>query len=103
MKKCSLPITGAYQKPARQLLLACCREAYNDLSSDRDMLAIGQRNGWDIAVRKSMAKLPRDIDNWLAARNEWTENFSHDGVRQYLYISTAQMLIDWADIVSNWY
>ena len=93
-------ITGVYQEPAKQMLVSCCLAEYNALCSDHDMMAKGKEYGLDVKAHETISKLSHDIDEWLAARNEWTGSICCDWNRGLFHISTSQMLIDWANIVS---
>ncbi len=91
-------VVGAYQKSAKQFLISCCQEAYNDVLSDADVKI---NNKDRKQIEKSISNLSVLIDNWLKARNAWTEEICCDATRKDFICSTSQMLIDLGTVVST--
>jgi hypothetical protein len=49
----------------------------------------------------AISNLPVLIDNWLKARNAWTEKISCDANRELFIFSTSQALIDMGAEIST--
>lgn len=52
-------------------------------------------------IEQIISDLPVLIDNWLNARNAWTEEICYDGTRDMFTFSTSQTLIDLGTIIST--
>lgn len=91
-------VVGSYQKSAKQFLISCCQEAYNDVLSDADVKI---NNKDRKQIEKSISNLSVLIDNWLKARNAWTEEICCDATRKDFICSTSQMLIDLGTVIST--
>lgn len=91
-------VVGSYQKSAKQFLISCCQEAYNDVLSNADVKI---NNKDRKQIEKSISNLSVLIDNWLKARNAWTEELCCDATRKDFICSTSQALIDLGMVVST--
>lgn len=91
-------VVGSYQKSAKQFLISCCQEAYNDVLSDADVKI---NNKDRKQIEKSISYLSVLIDNWLKARNAWTEEICCDATRKDFICYTSQMLIDLGTVIST--
>lgn len=91
-------IVGSYQKPAKQFLISCCQEALDKVLSNEDAKIDNKDKR---QIEKAISNLPVLIDNWINARNAWTEEICCDGTRDMFTFSTAQMLIDLGTVIST--
>ena len=90
---------GRYKiKYAKQFLISCCQEAYNDVLSNEDVKI---NNKDKKLIEKAISNLSVLIDNWLNARNVWTEELCYDSTRKLFIFSTSQMLIDMGTVIST--
>ena len=91
-------IVGSYQKPAKQFLISCCQEALDKVLSNEDAKIDNKDKR---QIEKAISNLPVLIDNWINARNAWTEEICCDGTREMFTFSTSQMLIDLGTVIST--
>ena len=91
-------VVGSYQKSAKQFLISCCQEAYNDVLSDSDVKI---NNKDRKQIEKSISNLSVIINNWLKERNAWMEEIYCDATRKDFICSTSQMLIDLGTVIST--
>ena len=91
-------IVGSYQKPAKQFLISCCQEALDNVLSNEDTKIDNKDKR---QIEKAISDLPVLIDNWLNARNAWTEEICCDGTRDMFTFSTSQILIDLGTVIST--
>lgn len=91
-------IVGSYQKPAKQFLITCCQEALDIVLSNEEAKI---NNKDKKQIETAISNLPVLIDNWLNARNAWTEEICSDGTREMFAFSTSQMLIDLGTAIST--
>jgi hypothetical protein len=91
-------IVGSYQKPAKQFLISCCQEALDKVLSNEDAKIDNKDKR---QIEKAISNLPVLIDNWINARNAWTEEICCDGTRDMFTFSTSQTLIDLGTVIST--
>ena len=91
-------VVGSYQKPAKQFLISCCQEALNNVLSNEEIKINNEDKN---QINKAISNLPVLIDDWLKARNAWTEEICCDATRDMFSFSTSQMLIDLGTVIST--
>ncbi|MCR5424150.1 MAG: hypothetical protein K6E93_05220 [Bacteroidales bacterium] len=96
--KDSETIVGSYQKPAKQFLISRCQEALDKVLSNEDAKIDNKDKR---QIEKAISNLPVLIDNWINARNAWTEEICCDATRKDFIFSTSQTLIDLGKVIST--
>lgn len=91
--------TGTFLKPARELLISCCKQALTEYyypDEDDELYKDLYRE-----TQGLMQDLPMRIDSWIEARKPWEDEMTTDFLQQSFSRNTSGVLIKLANIISS--
>lgn len=90
---------GVFLESAKDLLLNCCQLAlkeyiYEDEKSEEYKELV-------TTVKQNISILPKTIDNWISARELWTDKVYTDGFSEIYSRNSSEVLIKLSNIISS--